>query len=122
MARIGIIDDSAEMRAALRLVLELDHHDIWEASDGAQALSERLGADDILILDARMPGVDGFAVLEALAERGAEMPQVIMLSAEASLADRRRAEAAGAAAYLTKPFDVVELLSLVEGLASEHPG
>lgn len=115
MARIGVVDDSPDMRTVLRMVLELDGHTVWEASDGAEVLTAALAGDDILILDARMRGVDGFTVLETLAARG-DMPRVIMLSAEQGEPDRLRAEAAGAVAYLTKPFDVPELLGLIARL------
>ncbi len=116
MARIGVVDDSPEMRAALRSVLELDDHRVWEAADGSAVLAMTLAPDDILLLDSRMPGMDGFTLLEALAGRAEGMPRVIMMSAEGSQSDRHRAQAAGAVAYLTKPFDVVELLTLIETL------
>jgi CheY-like chemotaxis protein len=116
--RVGIVDDSPDMRSAIRMVLELDGHSVWEACDGRQALESKLDRDDILLLDARMKGIDGFSVLETLAERPGGMPRVIMLSADASAASRERAMAAGAVAYLTKPFDVTDLLELIENVAA----
>ena len=67
---------------------------------------------DIVLLDLLMPGVDGYAVLESLARRiprDVYLP-IVALTADASLPARRRALALGAKDFVTKPFDLIELL------------
>jgi CheY-like chemotaxis protein len=76
-----------------------------------------------------MPRVDGWSVLERLAERpAADRPHVVMLTALAGPSDRARAEALGVDAFVTKPFDMDHLVSVLRGLgedavlASGHAG
>ncbi|MEI7530162.1 MAG: response regulator, partial [Elusimicrobiota bacterium] len=65
MARILIVDDEPDMRLAVRNVLKLRGHDVMEAGDGPAALEILAGEDvDLMLLDIRLPGMDGIEVLE----------------------------------------------------------
>lgn len=98
----------------LRVALELTGHTVLEAADGAAALALGLGPGDVVLLDVMMPGVDGWEVLTRLRQRGTDCPRVLMLTAKSAEQDRQRALGMGAAGYLTKPFDIDEVLGAVE--------
>jgi DNA-binding response OmpR family regulator len=82
-------------------------------------MARRLGPD-LVLLDVMLPGLDGFAVVEALnREPGGKRPRIVMLTAKGHEKDRRKAELLGVDDYVTKPFsnrDVVERVrSLLRG-------
>ncbi len=112
-----VVDDDDAIRRVVRSVLEADGFEVVEAADGptALALLEPAGGrrPDAVILDVMMPGIDGVEVCRAMAP---DRPRVVMLSARHDAETRRRAEAAGADLYLTKPFSAVELLEALQGL------
>ncbi len=112
-----VVDDEAITREVVGAMLELDHIDVHTAHDGEQALTMAAYVHpDVVLLDIMMPGVDGFAVCRALRETfGATAPRVVMLSARADDAAREEATAAGASAYLVKPFSARDLFAVVEG-------
>ena len=111
---ILVVDDDPHVRAMLRLALELEGYEVDEAPDGYRALRrlERT-RPDLLLLDLMLPGLDGFGVVRALRERGlhGEIPVILM---SASGLTEQAVAGAGAAAYLSKPFDVRRLLTEVE--------
>jgi two-component system alkaline phosphatase synthesis response regulator PhoP len=82
-----------------------------------RALSEPF---DLVILDVMLPGLDGFEVCRELRQRGAEVP-VIMLTARGHVADRVSGLKLGADDYLTKPFEMVELLARIEARLRRGP-
>ena len=74
---------------------------------------------DLMVLDVMMPRMDGWSVLEELEKLpAAERPRVVMVTALASAMDRARAERLGASAFVPKPFDMDELIGVLQGLAS----
>ena len=118
-ATILICDDEPSLRELMRLSLEpRPGYRFVEAGDGGEAIEllERV-RPDLLLLDVMMPGTGGIDVLEHLRAH-TELSQipVIVVSAFASPADRRRAIAAGATRFVKKPFDPEALRSLVEEL------
>lgn len=115
MTKILVIDDETDVRMILRLELEAEGYDVVEASSAAQGLTlVHQEQPDVVLLDLRMPGLDGWDVLRILHERD-ELPglPVVVLSAHASDDSVARALEIGAAAYVRKPFRFDELLPLL---------
>lgn len=114
--KILIADDDPIIIKLLQVNLELDGYDVVTAEDGAEAVEKAAEfKPDLVILDIMMPRMDGWAALQELKRQPetAKVP-VIFLSAKAQQDDVRRGYDAGAAEYLTKPFDPSELLSIIE--------
>jgi DNA-binding response OmpR family regulator len=122
MTRILIVEDERNLALGLRANLEIEGYDVNVAETGEAALS-LLPAQtpDLVILDLMLPGMDGYAVLESLRERGIEAP-VMILSARAEEIDKVRGFRAGADDYVTKPFGVMELLLRVQALLRRSAG
>ncbi len=112
MARILIIDDDAGLRSSLAEALVEFGHTAEEAPDGAAGLARiRRGGFDAVLLDLRMPGMDGLAVLRALA--GVEAPPVAVLTAVPTAANTIEAMRLGAVDHLTKPIGRSALQTLI---------
>jgi DNA-binding NtrC family response regulator len=105
--RILVVDDKENLRNLLARILG-ESYDVTTAEDGARALALLEAGDaapfDVVLTDLRMPGADGFEVLRAAAGR-AEAPEVVMMTAYATVPDAVRAMRLGAYDYLEKPFD-----------------
>ena len=115
--RLLIVED--DDRGARYLVRGLSDsgHIVDHAADGETGLALALeGIYDILIVDRRLPGIDGLTLVQRLREQGAEIP-VLMLSAIGGMADRVAGLRAGCDDYLTKPYAFAEVLARVEVLA-----
>ena len=113
-----VIDDEAPIRLLCRVNLEAEGMEVSEAPDGRSGLElAQEGRPDAILLDVMMPGLDGWAVAEALLrdERTDAIP-IIFLTARADLRDRARGLDLGGLDYITKPFNPVELASLVRGV------
>ncbi|MEX0790322.1 MAG: response regulator [Actinomycetota bacterium] len=114
--KILITDDDPVIIELLQVNLEFEGYDVITAADGLEAV-EKAGRElpDLVILDIMMPRMDGWAARAELMKgpRMAQIP-VIFLSARAQQADLRKGYEAGVAAYVTKPFEPVELLDLIE--------
>jgi DNA-binding response OmpR family regulator len=110
-----VIDDEAPIRLLCRVNLEAEGIEVVEAPDGAKGLElARHEKPDAILLDVMMPGLDGWSVAERLLtdEETSTIP-IIFLTARADLRDRVRGMDAGGLDYVTKPFNPVELASLV---------
>jgi diguanylate cyclase (GGDEF)-like protein len=113
--RLLIAEDDDDEREAVAAGLEADY-EVAAVADGPHALaSARLGAPDLLVLDLRLPGLDGLGVLDALRAdlHTAEVP-VILLSGQADDATRVRALDLGAADFVQKPISLPELKARIE--------
>src|SRR4051794_14679132 len=115
MPRILVADDDSAVRLLCRTVLITEGFEVLEAVDGPSCIAEaRLHCPDLVLLDWMMPGVDGVDTLRALKGSPAtrDIP-VVMLTALDSTAQINLASLSGADGYVTKPFEVPDLLSLV---------
>ena len=111
--QILVVDDEPSVRESLRMVLK-DRYDVLTAGSGDEALDSVVQeAADVILLDLLMPGLDGLEVLERIKQQDAT-PQVIMLTATKTVKTAVTAMKLGAFDYITKPFDVEELLLIVE--------
>jgi two-component system alkaline phosphatase synthesis response regulator PhoP len=113
-----VIDDEAPIRLLCRVNLEAEKMDVLEAANGEEGLAlARTEKPDIVLLDVMMPGMDGWQVAERLFE-SQETSQIplVFLTARAELRDRARGLELGGVDYITKPFNPVELASVVENL------
>jgi FixJ family two-component response regulator len=100
---VAIVDDDASMRqSSCRLVRSFGYRAEAFASGDEFLRSPRLAEAACLLLDVRMPGVDGLEVQRLLAERGADIP-IVFLTGRATDDEERRARAAGAVDFLRKP-------------------
>jgi DNA-binding response OmpR family regulator len=112
-----VADDDPDIRQLVRLRLERSGYTVVSANDGAEALELLAGCDPaVAILDVAMPNLGGLEVTRALRERYSTTP-VILLTARARDCDVREGAAAGADAYITKPFSPQELESRVRELS-----
>jgi len=107
--RVLIVDDEANLRSSLAEFLALDGFECVGAASGEEGL-DLLSREsfDALLLDLRMPGIDGLETLRRLGESGPGIP-AIMMSAHGDIGDAVEAMKRGAADYLVKPFDPSEL-------------
>jgi len=103
--RILVVDDEENIRRMMRLTLEAADCEVREASDGAEALNAfGQGTDwDVVLLDQRMPGMDGLAVLQKLKHIDPQVP-VIMVTAFASIELAVDAMKLGASDFVSKPM------------------
>ncbi|MER7817130.1 response regulator transcription factor [Streptomyces sp. NPDC096153] len=115
-ARILVVDDDPEVRAAVADGLSVEGYEVREAADGLAALSETAAwQPDALVLDVRMPVLDGLAVCRRLRALEDRTP-VIVLTALDAVTDRVDGLDAGADDYLVKPFALDELTARVRAL------
>lgn len=115
MASVCVADDDRDLRMIYSACLRADGHQVDEAADGAEALcAVRDRSPSLLLLDLRIPGLDGFEVLEAMrnAEWGTRT-KVIVLSAAVDADSRLRAYGVGAADVLVKGLPLAELRASV---------
>ena len=118
---ILVVDDDPDILETCARILQPSGHDCLTATHGAQALqvvrSRRL---DLIVADLKMPDMDGLTLL-ANAHRFAPQIPVVIFTAYASAESARQARAAGAAAYLAKPFSVDQLREVVNRVLAERP-
>jgi CheY-like chemotaxis protein len=114
-ATVLVADDDADIVAALKVRLGKAGFAVLAARDGAEALRlARDGGPGVILLDIKMPAGDGFTVLERLrAEPETARIPVLFLTANPQDANRERAAALGAAGFVAKPYDGVELVAVV---------
>ena len=114
--RILIVEDEKPLSAAICRMLEQEHYSVDAAYTGPDGLDSALsGIYDAIILDVMLPGMDGFAILDALRRGGIDVP-VLMLTARGSLDDRVRGLNMGADYYLPKPFERSELTACLNAI------
>jgi len=116
---ILLVEDEENLQDALKLNFELEGYEVTSAFDGAEALKAiRTEYFDLIILDIMLPEIDGIAVCENIRLSNTEIP-ILMLSAKNQSADRVLGLKKGADDYLTKPFNLEELLIRVNLLINK---
>ena len=116
--KILVVDDEQPLREALERALKVEHYEVETLENGALALERMKSAGneiDAIVLDVLMPGVDGLEVCRRLRAMGDKTP-VLMLTARVEVEDRVSGLDAGADDYVTKPFDLEELLARLRAL------
>lgn len=113
---ILLVEDEATLSRLLRDRLETEGYTVVTCADGAQGLDRAsAGGMDLLVLDIRLPGRDGFEICQELRRQRIDIP-ILMLTARSDLKDRVKGLKIGADDYLSKPFEVDELLARIEAL------
>ena len=113
MAKILVADDELSMREFLEILLKKEGHEVACAADGEEALARfQTEPFDLVLSDIKMPKIDGLDLLRKIKERRPNMA-VIMITAYASPEDAIAAMKAGAYDYLTKPFKLKEIKSVI---------
>jgi DNA-binding response OmpR family regulator len=116
--RVLVVDDEAPIRLLCRVNLEAEGMEVLEAADGPTGVEvARAERPDVLLLDVMMPGMDGWEVAERLLEDEltSDIP-LVFLTARAELRDRARGIELGGVDYITKPFNPLELASIIQGM------
>jgi DNA-binding response OmpR family regulator len=114
--QVLVVEDDRDLRRFLSKALREEGYGAVEAASGDHALDRALDARySCIILDVMLPGRDGFDVVTELRSRGVFTP-VLMLTAKDEVESRVRGLELGADDYLTKPFDLAELLARVHAL------
>jgi two-component system chemotaxis response regulator CheY len=114
-ANILTVDDSVSMRMTTRLALSSAGYSVTEAVDGLDGLEKaKTRRFDAIITDLNMPRMDGLKMIEEMRRLPNQVGvPILFLTTESDAALKSRAKAAGATAWLTKPFDSDQLLKLV---------
>jgi len=116
--RVLLVDDDASIRVLCSLNLRAAEFEVTEAADGLHAFEEASRhPPDLVLSDLHLPGLDGFALAEALRHHEAtHAVPVVFLSGEAGAAERMRAYALGVAGFVMKPFEPAALVALLSGV------
>jgi CheY-like chemotaxis protein len=116
MGSVLIVEDTNEQRDLVSMYLEMSGYHVEVANDGLQGLAQaRKLKPDLILLDLGMPKMDGYQMIAELRadEKLKDIP-VVVISAWTAATHRDRARAAGADAFITKPFELGHILSTVQ--------
>lgn len=114
--RILLVEDEPSLVLTLTDRLVAEGYEVEAAGEGPLALARATAQPfDLIILDVMLPGASGFDVCRDLRQRGIQVP-ILMLTARAQVVDRVVGLKLGADDYLSKPFDMMELLARIEAL------
>ncbi len=117
---ILLVEDEEHLHEALKLNLEMEGYEVDSAFDGGEALKKIQSAHyDLLILDIMLPSMDGFSITERMRLNNNQTP-ILILSAKNTSANRVQGLKLGADDYLTKPFNLEELLLRVAKLIQKQ--
>lgn len=115
---ILIVDDSASLRQVVSIALKGAGYDVIEGCDGRDALGKLKGQKvHLIISDVNMPNMDGITMVKAIKELPAyKFTPIVMLTTESADAKKSEGQAAGAKAWMLKPFNPPQLLAVVQKL------
>ncbi|WP_050029181.1 response regulator transcription factor [Verrucomicrobium sp. BvORR034] len=119
--RVLVVEDDPDLRRSLAATLREENYAVDVAADGGDGLDKaKQNAYDIILLDVMLPELSGWEILQQL--RPANTTPVLMLTARDAVHDRVKGLNQGADDYLTKPFDIEELLARVRALIRRAAG
>ncbi|MFM8252469.1 MAG: response regulator transcription factor [Planctomycetota bacterium] len=118
---ILVVEDEPHLAVGIQFNLEAEGYQVISVGDGPKALQaiEANPQTDLVILDLMLPGMSGYAVCEAIRAAGNDVP-ILILSARTLSEDRTRGFDVGANQYLSKPFELDELISRVRNLLTHY--
>jgi two-component system alkaline phosphatase synthesis response regulator PhoP len=120
-SRLLLVEDEPGLQLALSDRLASEGFQVETAGDGNTAIARASGEPfDIIVLDVMLPGKDGFEVARTLRQQGIKTP-ILMLTARTQVVDRVVGLKLGADDYLTKPFEMIELVARIEALLRRAP-
>lgn len=116
---ILVVDDEDALRIVLSAELNSEGYNVRTAADGMEALTELGKANfDLVLLDIKMPNMNGFEVLKVIKEKYSGT-KVIMLTGFADLKNAIESKKLGAEDFVSKPYDLVDLLTTIDRVMSE---
>lgn len=117
---ILVVEDDPHILSTVGDILEFEGYHVVRAANGAEGLEALEKVQPALVLlDMRMPVLDGWDFARILRERGIMLPIVVMTAAQDA---HRWAQEIGAAGYIAKPFDISDLLSTVASVEGNNEG
>ncbi len=122
--KILIVDDDSQIVKLMEFFLGNNGYEVSSASDGLAAM-EKITKEkpDVVLLDIMLPEIPGFAICESIRSNPVlAHTKVIMLSAKLFPQDHRLARMAGANGFVTKPFDIAEVLDIIDHALHRRPG
>ncbi len=113
--RVLAIDDNADIRESLAVVIRLLGHEVVTAADGESGLDEgRRFGPDVVLMDVGLPGLDGYAVARLMRQEAwGRRAYLVAMTGWTAASDRRAAEAAGFDAHVAKPVELRRLRELI---------
>lgn len=119
-ARIALVDDDASMRRSVGNLLASIGIEVESYASAEAFLAARFAGIDCLVLDLKLPGINGLELLERLRASHPDL-RVILLTAHGDAETRRRALGLGAVAFLSKPFRTEDLVAAVRQRRDDEP-
>ncbi len=117
--KILVVDDEDALRTVLSAELNSEGYEVGTAADGMEAVGELQKATyDLVLLDIKMPNMNGFEVLKVIKEKYAGT-KVIMLTGFADLKNAIESKKLGAEDFVSKPYDLVDLLTTIDRVMSD---
>jgi two-component system, chemotaxis family, chemotaxis protein CheY len=119
--KILAVDDSASMRQMIRLTLRGAGYEVIEAGDGQEGLAQaKAGSPHMILTDLNMPVMDGMTFIKELRKQGvlAGIP-IVFVTTESDAEKKSQAKAAGATAWITKPFQPEQLVAVAKKVLGE---
>ena len=117
-----VVDDQSGIRQLLSEVLAEEGYHVLTADNGCSGVQlARQSNPSVILMDMKMPGMDGLEALREVALQG-QGDRVILMTAYGELDMIDQAKAGGASACITKPFDIIELCRMVDGIAARYSG
>jgi two-component system, chemotaxis family, chemotaxis protein CheY len=116
-----VVDDSSSLRSLVKMALVRAGYTVIEGGDGKEGLAQldKAGKVHLIVSDVNMPNMDGITFVQQIKQHAKHrFIPVIMLTTEDEVGKMQQAKAAGARAWLVKPFNPPELLDVVTRLAS----